>query len=415
MKLTKVKTSGFFALLLIMLSGANASDKLANVSSNNPFKQGTLYFHAYVPESNINLFYDSMDLTSDRYTDLIMSNYIAGAMLGHNIHKIYPYIKLNKDYVYASTLGNLLQENYKTQLYVPTTDLIDPDPTQQFIMNQGEGGPFEIKSYYIDTLNGTSTPDGYSLINYVAIQKNIGYTIATQPLQKDKPVPAAFNNKYYAPMLAAYFHFNDFRVLKLLDSNNNNNMPAPNFNKCMFALNFINNNPIDIIMNYAYNQGYYGGLVNTATTDCITLTPQNFLAKYNNFANAGSTTPGQINLGMQYPYQLRFYLNELYDNSPLNVNIQLGFNVGKLEEVFTKVFQTLSYVDNRNKYVSVSGFQAYAAFNSTLFKLRINKNQVLFLNNSKDRAEIYKILETAISTLEYNLGADFSATTLKQL
>jgi hypothetical protein len=411
----RAKLIGIFYSMLLLLSYAQASNNFTNVHGGSEFKQGTLYFHAYVPESNINLFYDSMDLTSDRYTDLLMSNYIAGAMLGHNIHKLYPDIKLNKDYVYASTLGNLLQENYKTQLYVPTTDLIDPDPTQQFIMNQGEGGPFEIKSYYVDTLNGTTTPSGYSLINYVAIQKNIGYTIDTQPLQKDKPVPAIFNNKYYAPMLAAYFHFNDFRALKTLDSNNNLNMPAPNFNKCMYVLNFIKDNPIDIIMNYAYNQGYFGGLVNSSTTDCITMTPYNFLAKYNSFANAGSTTPGQINLAMQYPYQLRFYLDELYDKSPLNVNIRLGFKVDKLEEVFAKVFQTISYIDMKNDYVSVTRAQAENAFNSTLFKLHVSKNQIFYLNNSKDREIIYKILENAIATLEYNLKANFSATTLKQL
>ena len=88
--------------------------------------------------------------------------------------------------------------------------MIDPAPEQQAVMGQGQGGPYQINNYAVDMVTGTYTPGGYALINFVALQKNIGYTMAEAPTQYTKVTPPSFNNKYYSPILTAYFHYVDF-------------------------------------------------------------------------------------------------------------------------------------------------------------------------------------------------------------
>jgi hypothetical protein len=46
-----------------------------------------------------------------------MSNFIAGVMYGHIVEEGFPGIQLNKDYLYGSIMGQLLQENLETEAY----------------------------------------------------------------------------------------------------------------------------------------------------------------------------------------------------------------------------------------------------------------------------------------------------------
>ena len=80
-------------------------------------------------------------------------------------------------------------------------------------MGTGQGGPYQINNYAADMVSGTYAPAGHSLINFVALQPNIGYTLANAATQYQRATPASFNDKYYGPMLAAYFHFNDYIAL----------------------------------------------------------------------------------------------------------------------------------------------------------------------------------------------------------
>ena len=175
----------------------------------------------------------------------------------------------------------------------------------------------------------------YSLVNYIAIQKNIGYTISQQATQATLATPAQFNNKYYGPALTAYFHLNDLRALDALENGSQGyiSSAAPNYTQCMKNLVSIKNNPLDIITNYAYNQGYFGGLVGASTTDCINSTPTDLLAKYNGYANAAGSSYNQ------YPYQVRFYLDELYNQSTLvpATNNHVAFSMTNLGNVFSSV------------------------------------------------------------------------------
>ena len=376
---------------------------------------GVLYFHAYVPQTSISAFNqgDSMNLSGDTYTDLIMSNYIAGVLLGHMIVESFPNMQFYKDYMYGTIFAQLLQENIETELYTPSSTLTDSSSLQAAVMGSGQGGPYQINSYAQDMVAGSYTPSGYSLVNYIAIQKNIGYTISQQASQETKATPVQFNDKYYGPVLTAYFHLNDLRALAALENGSQGytSSAAPNFTQCMKNLVSISNNPLDIITNYAYNQGYFGGLVGASTTDCINSTPAAFLAKYNSYNNASGSSYNE------YPYQVRFYLDELYNQSTLvpATNNHVAFDMTILGNVFSSVFQTLAYVNASGQYVYISATQAKTAFSAALTKAGVASFAVLDLSDATQRATIYLILETAITNLESALNTNFSLTTTTDL
>ena len=56
---------------------------------------------------------DDLNLSGDRYTDLILSNIIAGSMQVYLIDKTYPNMGYNSDYMHGMVLAQLLQENLK--------------------------------------------------------------------------------------------------------------------------------------------------------------------------------------------------------------------------------------------------------------------------------------------------------------
>ncbi len=157
---------------------------------------------------------DSLTLDGDAYTDLIMSNYVAGAMSGHLIQAYTPGMQFDRDYLYGSIFAQLLQENLATEEYVASSGLIDSSADQQAVMGEGQGGPYQINNYAADMVYGSYAPQGYALINYVALQKNIGYSFADAANQYTQATPAAFNDKYLGPMMTAYFHFNDYVALQ---------------------------------------------------------------------------------------------------------------------------------------------------------------------------------------------------------
>ncbi|HZD93517.1 MAG TPA: carbohydrate-binding protein, partial [Candidatus Sulfotelmatobacter sp.] len=93
---------------------------------------GTIHFHLLL---GIGTAQDSLTLDGDNFTDLIMSNMVAGVMYGHLIQEYAPVpnIQFNKDYLYGSVMAQLLQENLATQEYLSSSNLIDPAPDQQAV------------------------------------------------------------------------------------------------------------------------------------------------------------------------------------------------------------------------------------------------------------------------------------------
>lgn len=209
-----------------------------------------------------------MTLDGDNYTDLIMSNIIAGVMYGHLAQQYVPGLQFERDYLYGSILGQLLQENLETQLYQRSGSQIAPSKNQQAVMGTGQGGPYQINNYAADMVSGTYAPAGHSLINYIAVQKNIGFTMADAATQHTKPTPPSFNDKYYGPMLTAYFHYNDLVALVETDKGTGGwTTPwQPAFDNAITNFKTLPDNFFEILLNVAYNQGFYGTLMSSYST-----------------------------------------------------------------------------------------------------------------------------------------------------
>jgi hypothetical protein len=373
---------------------------------------GTLNFHLLlgVPGSMPG---DSITLTGDNYTDLIASNLIAGAMYAHLISKQTPTMQFDADYLYGSIFGQLLQENLATELYSDTSNLIDSSPLQQAVMAQGQGGPYQINNYAVDLIYGSYVPQGGSLINYVAVQKNIGYSFASAATQYTQPTPASFNDKYYGPMLTAYFHFNDYVALHKIGMVGDFTPPwEPQYDAALTTFAALPGNFLEVLLNVAYNQGYYGPLVTSYSKEGATAT-QATVATVNDYASVWGITDTY----QQYPYQVRYYLDQLYDNpAPMTGVVpdnHVVFSVQALRGIFASCFETLAYVSSTTAYVYISEAQATAAFDVSTASQSVGAT--LDVSNQAERAQLFALLTRAIGTLESTLGTDFTATTLTAL
>jgi hypothetical protein len=397
-------------------------------SSGAVTTSGQLNFHYYYGASPTTA-QDSLVLTGDNYTDLIMSNLIAGVMVGHLLGEFTPGIQFNKDYLYGSIFAQLLQENIATQSYTSSNNLIDPSPSQQAVMGAGQGGPYQINNYAADMVAGTYQPQGFSLINYVAIQKNIGFTMADAATQYSRPTPASFNNKYYGPMLTAYFHFNDYVALNYIGGNSLSepwsaashswNPPwQPAFANAIAALETLPGSQLEILLNVAYNAGFYAQLFVDDTQASANSTAAT-VASFNNFASAWGGDSYH-----QYPYQVRGYLDQLYNipsPSPTNLGTlvttsnHVAFNMGALRGVFANVCQTLAHVDGAGKYDFLTAAQANTAFDAALASVGLTTANTLDLSNAANRAVIFTVIDRALGNLEKNLDFSFSEVTTQQL
>ncbi len=386
-------------------------------SSNSVTTTGTINFHLLLGVSSAG---DKLVLAGDGYTDLIMSNFVAGVMEGRLIQEFYPGIQFNKDYLYGSIMGQLLQENIATELYQSGQDLIAPSADQQAVMGSGQGGPYQINNYAVDMVAGTYTPGGYSLINFVALQKNIGYTMATASTQYTKATPASFNDKYYSPMLTAFFHYIDFVAMNVTGKGTGGwTTPwEPAYDNALANFKTLPNGFLDVILNVGYNQGFYGGLVASYSGLGATATASTVAS----IRSYGSVW-GKTSTYEQYPYQVMYYLDQMYGNpvpttSPTTLvtpGNHIAFSVPNLGTVFSRVFQKLAYVNGSGQYVSISSTQAGAAFSSALSTAGVASTATLDLATASDRARIFTVLETAIGNLETSLGMKFSNTTNSQL
>jgi hypothetical protein len=380
---------------------------------------GTIHFHLLLGVGNAQ---DSLVLDGDNFTDLIMSNIIAGVMYGHLVQEYVPVpgVQFNKDYLYGSVMGQLLQENLATQDYQSTSNLVDPSPDQQAVMGAGQGGPYQINNYAVDLVAGSTAPAGHSMINYIAIQKNIGFTMANAANQFNQVTPPSFNNKFYGPMLPAFFHYNDFVALNVIGKGAGafTTPWQPQYDQAL--ANFVNlpNSFLDVILNVAYNQGYYGGLTSQISKEGATATAATVAT-----VNSYSSIWGNTSTFAQYPYQVHYYLDQMYDNpipttgpttlvTPAN---HIIFNVTALENVFSNVFQTLSHSDGTSPAQFFTAAQAQTAFNSALSQHGVATTANLDLSNAGDRATIFAVIDSALSNLESAVGMKFNATTNSQL
>jgi len=377
---------------------------------------GTIGFHLLLGVGNAE---DSLTLNGGNYNDLIMSNMIAGVMYGHLVREGFPGMQFDNDYLYGSIMGQLLQENLETEAYKSSSNLLDPNPEQQAVMGAGQGGPYQINNFPVDMVAGSYTPAGHALVNYIAIQKNIGYTIATNAQQASQVTPASFNNKYYGPMLPVFFHYNDMVALQIIGTGPDGwTTPwQPEYDEALANFDKLPNNFLDVILNVAYNQGYYGGLVASYSTLGATAT-ESTVAKVNSYSSvwgAGSSY-------QQYPYQVRYYDDQMYGNpiptgattTTSNSN-HIAFSMGVLETVFTNVAELLSYSNGANPAKFFTAAQAQSAFSAALTANKVAGTASLDLSTAGDRAQIFAIIDAALTNLETASGMKFNATTTSQL
>jgi hypothetical protein len=420
---TNATATGSFTLTVMGASGSLAHKVSVTLSvggtGGSGTTTGTVHFHLLLGLSNGQ---DSLTLDGGNFNDLIMSNMIAGVMYGHLVqeYSAVPGLQFNKDYLYGSIMAQLLQENLATQDYLSSSNLIDPSPDQQAVMGTGQGGPYQINNYALDMVAGGTAPAGHSLINYIAIQKNVGYTMTTAASQFQRPTPPSFNNKFYGPMLPAFFHYNDMVALNLIGKGPGpfNTPWEPEYDQAL--ANFVNlpNNFLDVILNVAYNQGYYGGLVSQYSTKGATATAST-VASVNSYSSVWKDSSTFV----QYPYQVHYYLDQMYDNpipttGPTTTVIptnHIMFNMTSLGNVFSQVFQTLDFSDGTKAAQFFTAAQAQTAFNSALAQHGVASTANLDLSNAVDRARLFAVIDSAIGNLETTVGMKFNATTNSQL
>lgn len=392
---------------------------------------GVINFHYYYGSFN-SATMESMTLDGDAYTSLIMSNLVAGVLLGHLIRKTNANFPFNEDYLYGSIFGQLLQENIATQLFRADTALLAPSPQQAAVFGVGQGGPYQINNYVPDMVSGTYSPLGFALLNYVALQKNIGYTFSTSVAQAASSTPASFNNLYFGPLLTTYFHFNDFMSLQYIGGasltqpwtpSSHSWTPSfqPNLYNCISALQSLSNSPLDVILNVAYNQGFYGSLFAADVAACKSTTASNVDANFNSFAKSAGDSYSQ------YPYQVRGYIDQLFGRttpSPADINVNLppsknhvAIPMSTMGSIFAAVFATVGYVNPSTKvYSLIPSATALNAFQGALTTVSVAAGATLDLCVAAQRETLFTVLENAIAALEVALGGiDFSAKSDKQL
>jgi len=173
-----------------------------------------------------------------------------------------------------------------------------------------------------------------------------------------------------------------------------------------------------MILNAAYNQGYYGGLVASYSSLGATATASTVAS-----VDSYSSVWGNSSTYVQYPYQVHYYLDQLYDHpipttslttlvTPAN---HVAFNLGSLGSVFSNVLQTLAYSKGTNAAQYFTAGQAQAAYNAALAQQGISSTATLDLSNAADRAMIYAVIDSALGSLESTAGMKFNATTNSQL
>jgi hypothetical protein len=125
----------------------------------------------------------------------------------------------------------------------------------------------------------------------------------------------------------------------------------------------------------------------------------------------------------QYPYQVHYYLDQLHDNpipttgpsittTPANHAI---FTMSGLENVFARVFEFMDYSNGSAPAQYFTAAQAQSAFDAALNANGVESSDSLDLSIAGQRAQIFAILDAAISNLEDASGMKFNAATTSQL
>lgn len=391
---------------------------------------------------------------SSNLDDLLMSNYVAGAMLGHLLS---PKMTVNRDRLYASIFAHLAQEDGSHLVafpYVSSKTTIDNSGDATIL---GTGGPYQINSWYqagySQWVNGVATYHG--LVNLVALQHRISnWTIAQQTAAQavdPKPIPAAssyFNDKYWGPMAAAMWHYQNVGAL---ETYNTSATSTHDMARCEAALTSSLSpdlNVLDMVLNASYNSGAatrndgttaaeaFIGLcqdpvssarvIQTSLTDntlgsddyarAVGITSHTF--KDPKLAD-GTTNNPAYPFYINYGRQLRFTADQLNGPSagvnaypasiggkPPSYDATVIFVITTLETVFENAMNALYYRNASGAYGPIAASDAQTAFIKANKDVNTGNKTYLVLTSATDRTLLFDILDAAIGNLETTLKAN---------
>jgi hypothetical protein len=355
---------------------------------------------------------------NENFVDLIMSNFVAGALYAHLVHQHFPDLKFSREYLEGSLLAQLLQENLQTSDYQATSDWINPNADiRNMLLAPGQGGPYQLNDY------SKRLEDNVGMINFAVLQKTLGYKIQDQDrgIQTGKKGPDSLDNKYFGPIAAAYFQYND--LLRLKKINEDSWGPSyPYFAKCMKNLENLPEpgNFLDMILNATYNAGPWSDINKTYIELCATLSDRkDHINDYNladaDYQKAIGTKEAAGSTFILYPRQIRFYLDELYNNlTTLKTNNHLLLPITQLRTVFARAMGTLAYLSKKSgQYQFINTEDANAAFDSAVASTKISPQASLDMGKPAEKNQLLTLLETAIANLAKAQNIDFTEITEK--
>ena len=398
-----------------------------------PTKDAVIH-HVTFPYSDSESTIDIFHLGTQYANTVIMSNLIGGVMYGHLLHEKYPELQFNKDYLYGTLLGQLMQEGGLEDAVInkdfdasAATQPINNPTIRTSYLSSGQGGPYQINDYS----KRLPAPDGMGLVNYNAVAKTLGYSINDQDdgTQGKKTGPSGLDDVYFGPMATAFYHFNDVNRMQTLASHDWYESQQA-WNVCLANLKDSSiagtdaDRLTDVVMNVVYNAGSYSAPLKSYLDVCDNL-DKNALAHLNDYslspadyrAALGTSDTGGDTY-YRYTRQASFYTDQAYGKDlssyGLKVTNDVQFSVADLKPVFVKVFQQLSYKDAKTGDLKlITADQASDAFIQAKKTLGFPSKKVFELNKSSQRTKMFTLINTAISNIEQATGAQFSAATFR--
>ncbi|MBY7735192.1 chitin-binding protein [Francisella philomiragia] len=436
----------------IIVSSILASIALPILSmANTPLKEGQVAYHNTFPISK-SATYDLFTTNTEYANTVIMSNTIAGVMYGYLIKQKYPDMKFNKDYLYGSLIGQLMQESDMTTQINTNFEPNNPDQSIQnktysdILLSVGQGGPYQINDYS-KRLPGVGQKGALGLVNYDSVAKVLGYSIFNQDnefiyidgkklpnpdYQTTLTGPEALVNIYAGPMITAFYHFNDINRMNV-NSSNDWYVYHDSWTKCLenSQKSTANGLSFPFVMNVVYNAGDYSPVLKTYLNICANESADS--KEYKNMNNwlldtieyqtiIGNTVPSDGDATYyRYPRQVSFYINQIFNNNNtklqntgIEVNNSVVFKITRLKEVFGMVMHKLSYRDHNEELQYISVIDANTAFDQAIKQLKVTDTELSFSNAPKtanqQRVLLYRIIEKAIANLAKNDSIDFAAT-----
>ena len=404
---------------------ANLPTPLAFKPTSNV--SGSIAFHLNLPYGSGNV--ENMQL-SNNYTDLLISNYVAGALLGEMMHEKSPKLQFNRDYIYGSIFAQLLQENINTSNYLQSTDWINPvDNERKMLLNAGQGGPYQINDYSKRLEN----EKGVGLINFVSLQKGLGFTVENQDSgnQTRSIGPNSLDQKHFGPMAAAYFHLNDMNRLE----QNNSETWGPQsayYSKCMANLQdpktaAYGNDIYDLILNAAYNAGTYSMIIGDYFRVCAGMydkpNEMKQLASLGDYSlsdiqyqSAIGTKEAVGSTFILYPRQIRVYLDQIYNqanykSAAITGTNHIEFSVADVKTIFQNSMGTLAYIDANKKYDYIPYTLSQKAFETAMAQNNVSISGTMNISTAAGKNKFFDLLDSAIKNLATDLNIKFINTT----